>query len=261
MGLVVGTSFSRALLFSVVLSSLSSFGFILNDIWDVEIDRVNRPQHFEDLHFSELWKARWTCIAFGCAPIVLSFFIGWAEFGVAILIGLGLIAYTVLLRRFLLLPNVLAAVLASSPLWSPIMLWSKESPDSSKLMFLVAIIAIITAREILMDTRDIVGDTIGGRDTVATLFNERIASFVGVIITLSACVPLVLCIITSAAETGLAVLIASFAVALSILYLLVPSVLRTVLLAPTRPEILTYVTRSRWAMALIPFLVVLLWYR
>ncbi len=261
MGLVIDADFSRSLWFSIVLSCLSSFGFILNDLWDIEIDKVNRPQHFEDLERSQLWKAQCLCAGFAGVALLLSFLLGMAEFGLAILVGLGLITYTVLVRRFLLLPNLLAALLASSPIWSPLVLWSNGASDSQKLIFVIAIIGIITAREILMDTRDVVGDAIGRRDTFATLFSVRIATFVGVVLTLSACVPFVLSITASVQQAPLAVLIATFAIGSSILYLLIPSALRTILMTPSRPEILIYVKKSRWAMTLIPVLVVLLWYR
>lgn len=261
MGLAVGVNLWRSLLFSLVLSCLSSFGFILNDLWDIAIDKVNRPQHFEELESSELTKARWACVSFISFALLLSFLLGWPEFGLALAVGLGLTAYTALLRRFLLVPNLLAALLASSPIWSPLVLWSNGAPDSRKLFFVIAIIGIITAREILMDTRDVVGDAVGGRTTFATLFNERIATFVGVVLTLSACVPFVLSIAAGVQQAPLAVLIATFAIGLSILYLLVPSVLRTVSMTRSRPEILVYVEKSRWAMTLIPVLVILLWYR
>lgn len=259
MTIVIGGNLVQAALFSFVISLLASFGFLINDLWDIDIDKVNKPGHFENSSAHIIKIAIVSCIGFLVTGLVLAYFIGKLEFILSVGIASGLIAYTVLLRRFLFAPNMVAAILASSPLWIPLVLWSKNF-DASKFTFVGAVIAFVLAREIIMDTRDTVGDIAGGRDTFATVFSTRIGKFIGVILTVSACIPFVLAITTSIYTIFVKSQILAVGVAGTLLYLLVPSAVRTLLnIDEERTAINIYVTRSRIAMALIPLLVLLLW--
>src|SRR5688572_25169082 len=44
---VVGGNMASALELSIVICALASFGFLLNDLWDRVVDRVNNSGHFE----------------------------------------------------------------------------------------------------------------------------------------------------------------------------------------------------------------------
>lgn len=259
MTIVIGGNPVRALLFSLVISFLASFGFLINDLWDINIDKINKPGHFEDSSPGFINVAKVSCVGFLVAGLILSYFIGALEFFLAAGIAAGLAAYTVLLRRLLFVPNVLAAVLASSPLWIPLIFWSKDY-DGPKLMFVGAVIIFILAREIIMDTRDTVGDIIGDRDTFATVFNTRIGRFIGVILTVSACLPFIFAMTTSVYNNFVKTQVLAIGVACILLFLLVPSAVKTLLsVSEVRAAIDIYVTRSRMAMSLIPVIVLLLW--
>lgn len=259
MTLVVGGDIVRALLFSIVISFLASFGFLINDLWDIEIDKINKAGHFENSDSGVIKTAIVSCAAFLVAGLILAYFIGKLEFMIAGTIAFGLMAYTVLLRRILFAPNIVAAILSSSPLWIPLVFWSKTF-DKPKIMFVGAIVAFILAREIIMDTRDTVGDIAGGRDTFATLFSPKIGKFIGVVLTVSAGIPFILAVTASIYTIPIKSQIFGISIAGILLYLLIPSAVGTLLsVKQERKAINFYVRRSRIAMALIPLLVIFLW--
>lgn len=259
MSAVVEASLSRALVYSIVISCLSTFGFLLNDLWDRKIDKINNSHHFENSNVRTVKIGTASMIVFLIAGLILAYYIGRSEFTLACVIALFLTAYTVFLRRVLFLPTIVTSILASSPLWIPLLLWEKNF-DKWKFVFVVAIIIIISAREILMDTRDRYGDMFGCRDTFATVFTARIAKFVGVVLTISACIPFIMSVLFSAYSYPVVNILFAIAVTVIILHLLIYSAIRT--LSDNQDEqetIQKYVLNSRLSMILIPILILLIW--
>jgi len=260
MTLVVGGDPIRAAIFSTVISLLASFGFLLNDLWDRDIDRVNRAKHFEDSNAATIKLGIMAGVVFLITGLGIAYWLGPREFSVAVGMAVALGAYTIVLRRLLLMPTIVAALLATSPLWSPLVLWAN---DVSKWnwMFIAAIILMVSARETFMDARDQPGDIIGDRDTVATVFGRRIAKFVGTVITISASVPFVLALVHNVSGSRIVSVIGATIIGGSILFLLLRPVVTMLLdTQDERAAIQRYVKSSRLAMALIPILL-LFWSR
>jgi 4-hydroxybenzoate polyprenyltransferase len=257
---VLGQDLKRAAVFSLVISLLASFGFLLNDLWDRNIDRINRARHFEESSAGILLIATGVGLFLLIAALIISYRLGTLEFAAAASIGLALIAYSVLFRKLLLIPTILAAVLATSPLWSPLVLWA-HNVSEWKWMFIASIIIMVAARETFMDARDHPGDVIGGRDTVATLFGKGIAKLVATLLTVSGAVPFTIAIAQSTRGNPLAGRLGAVLVGSTILYLLVQPAIKILIDSKDeRASIQRYVTRSRMAMALIPLLL-LCWNR
>jgi 4-hydroxybenzoate polyprenyltransferase len=252
MTLGIGGDLTRALAFSVVISCLASFGFLLNDLWDRKIDGVNRAGHFEDARFSTVSIGVVAALGFLLSGIVLAFLLGRLELRLAVGIALALMSYSLFLRKVLLLPTVLAAVLAASPLWTPLVLWARTF-DQSKWAVVVAIVLMVAGREILMDSRDQRGDLVGGRQTMPTVFGARIAKMAAVMLSVSAGILLVTTVVSRALLIPLQATVGAAIVTSTILYLVLPAALRT-LSNETREAIQYYVIRSRIAMALTPLL-------
>lgn len=256
----VGGDLRTAAAFSLVISLLASFGFLLNDLWDRDVDRVNKARHFED---SSAVTRRVGVIVAGLlltTGLGLAYWLGPREFGTGSAIAFGLLIYTVLLRKILLLPTILAAVLATSPLWSPLLLWANKRSEWTEL-FIAAVILMVVARETFMDARDRDGDIVGGRDTLATVFGRRIAKFAATMLTVSAAVPFIMAIAHNVSGTSVWSRLGATALAMTVLYLLVRPALKTLSdKDDERAAIQRYVLSSRVAMALIPILV-LLWNR
>lgn len=259
MTLAVGADPIRALAFSVVLSCLASFGFLLNDLWDRDVDRINEAKHFENSDATTIGIGVGAGVVFLVAGLGFAYWLGPMEFLLSSGIAASLGAYTLLLRRLLFMPTIAAALLASSPLWAPLVLWGSDN-DSSKVVFVTAIMLILAARETLMDARDRLGDVVGGRDTLATVFGERIPRYVGVILTVGAGVPFVVAVTSSASGLPTVAKLAVTAIGGTILYLLMKPAIGTLAECENqRAAIQKYVLSSRVAMALIPLLNLILW--
>ena len=262
MSVAVGANPIRALEFSIAVSCLASFGFLLNDLWDREVDRINRVDDTKPfIHSSSTLRS----IAGVVTAILLlaglgfSYPLGVPEFRVAAGVALGLGGYTLILRRFLLVPTIMAAILASSPLWIPLVLWAGTF-DKSKWLFIVGIVLMLAAREILMDVRDRVGDIAGGRDTLATVFSDKIGRFVGIILIATAGIPFVVGIASKGLHLPIISMIGVGIVTGTVLYLLIYPALRTFMEAQgERKEIRDFMSRSRLAMVLLPLLILILW--
>jgi 4-hydroxybenzoate polyprenyltransferase len=243
---------------SVSIASLASFGFLFNDLCDRDVDRVNAAAHFENADRGLLRIA----FAASCFFLILGLggavFLGRFETFVATSIAIGLMLYSLIARRFLLLPTILTAVLATSPLWAAL-LRSNASPTYWLWYLVVSMALIIAARETLMDTRDRVGDAVGGRETVATVFGPSIAKFVAVILTLNAFALLAWIVFNGMLRLPGSIKIAAFATALAMAYLIAWPTLQAFHATDERAAIQRYVLRSRVGMTLLPLLIILLW--
>ncbi len=259
MTLAIGGDLKRAALFSAVLSLLASFGFLLNDLWDRNVDRVNKAGHFE--HSDGVTIRLGVISGAGCLMVSMgtAFWLGPSELVLASLIATALVAYTVLLRRFLVIPTVLAALLAATPLWAPLVLWPRNV-NSWHGVFIAALVTLLAARETLMDVRDRYGDVAGARDTMTTVFGAKIAKVVAVILTLSGGILLLVVVGANVVNVTVASRLGAAAVAGAILYLVVTPALGTLTDGgEERAAIQEYVLRSRAAMALLPLLNLFLW--
>ncbi len=159
-------------LMAISLCLASSFGFVLNDLVDIEEDRANGKQRLQDLTH----KQRQQAMAVAGAQCVFSLCLAVAAGTVAMLSMLavifGLILYSTHVRKTILAANLLAAALCASPLWISMLVHSGY--DDTCLLWMLAIsILVFLGREVAFDAADIAGDSIGGRATIATVFGQR----------------------------------------------------------------------------------------
>jgi len=151
------------------IACLASYGFLLNDLWDQDIDRINVAHHFEDETTIVKRVGGVSAVLFLILGLTTAFPLGRLPFAIACLIAVGLTAYTCVLRPLLIAPTLLSALLAGSPLISPLLL-PGTGATWIHWTFAFSFMLIITAREILMDVRDRVGDSKGNRRTMPTVY-------------------------------------------------------------------------------------------
>lgn len=258
MAVGAGADLWRMAAFACVLCALASFGFLLNDLSDRAIDLVNEAGHFERASPQAIRLAWGTAAAFALVALVVSGSLGARASVITAALAAGLVIYSPILRRFVLLPNVATAVLASSPVWAPLAL-SATGGVAWQWALALAFAVILTAREILMDVRDAFGDAAGGRATLATRLGASGGIRVGVLLTRVAVVPFAVAVGLGARHASPLVLAAVLALAWAVLALLLVSSSRiSASLADQRPSIQQYVLRSRLAMALVPAMALLL---
>ncbi|MBN1568432.1 MAG: UbiA family prenyltransferase [Acidobacteria bacterium] len=259
MTLVLGGDLKHAALMSVVVFLLASFGFLLNDLWDRNVDRINKAGHFENSNRATIGMGIIAGASFLIAGVTLSFWFGRQEMWIALSIAFALIAYTTVLRKFLFIPNFVAALLSASPLWIPMLLWPTNI-DRQLFIFIGAVVLLIAGREMLMDVRDCSGDIAGSRDTLATIFGTRIAKITALITNIVGVTFLVVIMSARSKMLSGGLGLTAVIIAATILYLIAVSAIGTLSGAKCeRSAIQKYVLHSRAAMALAPLLILLLW--
>src|SRR5438132_13174280 len=72
----IGGDSLRAVAFSIVISCMSSFGFLLNDLWDREVDQVNKANHFENSSSRTIRAGVLAALAFLALGMSLAYMLG-----------------------------------------------------------------------------------------------------------------------------------------------------------------------------------------
>jgi 4-hydroxybenzoate polyprenyltransferase len=190
--------------FLLSLSSvlIAAAGYIINDYFDLNIDRVNKP---EKIVVEKLIKRRWTIVwhwILSGIGVLLGFYLSWELrnifVGLANLICVLLLwFYSTSFKRKLLIGNIIIALLTS---WVVLVLYLCEfrlhrlvEPVYKqilsrvyKLSVLYASFAFITSlvREVIKDMEDVVGDRRYGCRTMPIVWGMNVSKvFTGVWLT------------------------------------------------------------------------------
>lgn len=166
------------------LSLLASFGFIFNDICDRRVDNINKAKRLEACTVSDLRKIGGIAALLLMGGLSLASAIGEEPFTLAALVVFGLIVYTIVLRRILLVATLLSGAMAVSPLWIPLVLWGQNA--TVQWRFIAIMFIMVSAREIILDIKDVNGDGVVCRHTIATVFGLHVAKYAAFILTTSA---------------------------------------------------------------------------
>ena len=183
------------LLFTFASVCIAAAGYIINDYFDLNIDRVNKP---EKMVVEKIIKRRsailWHLVLSGIG-IVLSFYIGWKIHNILlgfanILCVVVLWFYSTTFKKKLLIGNVLISLLSA---WVVIALLFCESPRFAfsntndaelyalkrifKLAFLYGGFAFIISlvREVIKDMEDIQGDMRYGCRTMPIVWGIHVS--------------------------------------------------------------------------------------
>jgi 4-hydroxybenzoate polyprenyltransferase len=185
---VQGASIGSAFYVSVALCSLASFGFLINDLRDRDIDTLNGLDRLNHATPPALRAASITAAALLVVAGLLMLAVSLAALATGFLIAVGLVLYTTWLRSVVPVATLLAAWLDASPVWLPIILWGFPHTLGTGLLFLGGVYAIMVGREVFLDVKDQAGDRAGGRRTLATLTGTRASAVVGCSLFVSGCV-------------------------------------------------------------------------
>ena len=145
-------------------------GNALNDVCDVEIDRVNRPNRpIPSGRVSVRGATRFAFVAI-TGGLVLAFLVGPAAFGVALAAALLLAFYAIALKATPLLGNLVVGLLSAGAYFA-----GGIAVDAARyaLVPLVFIFLFTVVREIIKDIEDLEGDRRAGARTLPVALGER----------------------------------------------------------------------------------------
>ncbi|HUP61931.1 MAG TPA: UbiA family prenyltransferase [Thermoanaerobaculia bacterium] len=167
---VAGVSaWRRAIAAGVCMTLLPMFGFVVNDLFDRNKDRlagVDRPIAKGRVNPS---SARAFAVVLGLAAVVVAQLTG----EVPIVLGgiTALMLYTPVAQAVPLIKGVYTALLCMIPVWYG----SALTGVAPNMAVLVAMIIFIVGRELMLDALDIHGDTLWGLRTIAVRMGGRAA--------------------------------------------------------------------------------------
>lgn len=255
--LLLGQSLLSGFILGLSLSSVAAYGFLLNDIWDIRVDRENNAGKLEGVSRDVLVLAAGFSGFFLAAGLVISTLLGTRSIFAMLAVAAGLTAYTFWVRPKLFFANLLAAVLASTPVWLPNVIFGLL-PDVAQWAIIAITTAILVGREIVFDVADVLGDAKEKRQTFPLFFGDQIARRIAVAMQLSGCGLLIGLTVLQAGHLSfpLQLLLYSTSVAFVIL---VTSVNIKLLVQPEAMSLIrVFTARTRFAMLLLPILLVLL---
>ncbi|KUG21013.1 MAG: geranylgeranylglycerol-phosphate geranylgeranyltransferase [Methanomicrobiaceae archaeon] len=170
--IATGTVTPIALLLIGVVACVTAAGNVLNDVYDIEIDRINRPDRPLLSGQVSLRSARLSAALLFLAGILLCTAINLPALAIAVINSTMLAAYAINLKKKPLLGNIAIAYLTAS-----IFLFGGAAAGPEGLLQnlpLAGITFLATlSRELLKDAEDVDGDLAGGAHTVPMIIGVR----------------------------------------------------------------------------------------
>ena len=154
-------------------------GMVINDLYDIEIDRINKPERPLPAGLITRKSALVTYAALSISGIVLSFFTSTAALIIALAAVPMIFAYSAYLKRTPLLGNLLVAFLTGLAF-----LYGGAAVGRMEATVMPAVFAFLinAGREVIKDMEDREGDAQLGARTLPIVYGMRTASIVSTIL-------------------------------------------------------------------------------
>lgn len=166
------TIIPEALLLFAVVTLVTAAGNVINDYFDVEIDRVNRPDRPIPSGQVRLPDARAYAVTLFLAGILVCFFTNELCIAIAVFNSILLIGYAARLKRTPLFGNITVSYLAAS-----MFLFGGALGGLPGLLhvmpFAVMTFFAILARELVKDGEDVEGDKASGAVTIPIRYGMK----------------------------------------------------------------------------------------
>ena len=183
--IATGTLAWNVLILLVVVTLITAAGNVINDYFDAEIDKINRPDR--PIPSGAVGRDA-ACLYAGvlfCAGVFLSGFTPPLCFALAIVNSLLLVAYAAWLKSTPFFGNAAVSYLSAS-----IFLFGGAFAGLTGFFHMLPVAAItflaMLTREILKDAEDIEGDRAGGADTLAIRIGVKNSAFIAFLFALAA---------------------------------------------------------------------------
>lgn len=163
--IATGSIIPAVFLLFIIVSLITAAGNVINDYYDVGIDRVNRPDRPIPSGQVSFQAARAYAVTLFLAGMLVSLFTNELCIAIAVFNSVLLIAYAALLKRTPLLGNITVSYLSGS-----MFLFGGALGGMQSLLHVVPF-AVMTffamlARELVKDAEDVEGDQTSGAITV-----------------------------------------------------------------------------------------------
>jgi len=166
---------TKVVFMAVAALLLLSAGNALNDFCDVEADRVNKPSRPVPSGKVKRRSALVFAIVLFTVGTGLGLFVNLAAFSITCIVSVLLVLYTLVLRRLLLVGNLVVSMLTGLTFVS-----GGVAVGAVGGAVIPAIFAFLftAGREVIKDIQDVKGDDIGGLSSLATKWGRRRAMYV-----------------------------------------------------------------------------------
>lgn len=190
--IATGTLIPQVLLLFLVVTLVTAAGNVINDYFDIGIDRVNRPDRPIPSGQVSPGSARAYAGVLFLAGILICLFTNELCITIAIINSLLLVAYAAWLKRTPLLGNIAVSYLAGS-----MFLFGGALSGMPGLLhvlpFALMTFFAMLARELVKDAEDVEGDLASGAETIPIRYGIRntilLALFSGLLGAVSSLVP------------------------------------------------------------------------
>jgi geranylgeranylglycerol-phosphate geranylgeranyltransferase len=170
--IATGTLTPLSLLLGVAVALITAGGNVINDVFDLEIDRINRPRRPIPAGEISLAGARTYAAVLFAGGLLAATLTTPLCLAIALINSITLIAYAVRLKRTPFLGNVAVAYLTAS-----VFLFGGAFAGIEGLVRNLSLAAITflatVARELLKDAEDVDGDAAGGARTLPMIAGVR----------------------------------------------------------------------------------------
>lgn len=248
----IGSNLSEGSILGISLCFCASYGFLINDLWDRNVDRVNRSGRLEESDRQTLIAAFVSACMLITGALIASSYVCKTATHLILMIAIALTLYTILLRKVFLISTLTAAILSASPLWMPLI---GHQVRPFHVTVVISMIIMLFARETILDVKDIKGDIAGKRRTLPVLYGTHAAKWVSAILILIASIILFSIIFLMPFPFEEKVLI--YMPACLLVYLMLLPSFQLLRESSDNLQMRRYILTSRFGMLIIPFLLVI----
>jgi len=167
-------SWQKLILAAISAFFISAGGYSLNDYFDLEIDRINRPQRALPKGEISLRKALFFSFSLFTFGLILSFFLKAVSVAIAVVAIIFLILYSARFKRELLIGNLTVSLIcALAFIYGGVFSYNPE------ISLIPAILAFLfhMGRELIKDMEDMVGDKVLRSETFPITYGIKISQF------------------------------------------------------------------------------------
>ncbi|MCK5824369.1 MAG: geranylgeranylglycerol-phosphate geranylgeranyltransferase [Ichthyobacteriaceae bacterium] len=174
---VVSVLLNKQLFYLVFSTSLLiASGYIINDFYDTEKDKINKPQKVIITEFVSKKFKLTMYLVLNTISVLVSIFVSWRASLFMLLFAFAIWLYSHKLKRIAIIGNISASALAITPFFA-VFLYYKNISEAI-VLHAIFLYLLILVRELLKDLVNYEGDLIYGYQTLPVRFSLIVAKYI-----------------------------------------------------------------------------------